>query len=68
MKPPLLEYLFLNMRIPLGIVSVSFLFILYYLLFPDNSTVHTIKWTLIGDATLISLMAGGLTIKWLRWK
>lgn len=68
MRPPLLKYLLLNMKWPLGFVAVTMLFILYWVLVPDDDTPTAIKWLLIGDATLLSVIVIGLTIKWRIWK
>ena len=62
----LLRYLLLNMRYPLGFVAVTLLFIMYWILVPDEDTPTSIKWTLIGDATLLGVIAGVLTIKWFK--
>lgn len=65
-KISLLRYLLLNMRYPLGFVAVTLLFILYWVLVPDEDTPRTIKITLLADCTLLGVIAGVLTIKWWR--
>lgn len=66
-RPPLLRYLLLNMKWPLGFVAVTMLFILYWVLIPDDSTANAIKWVLIADGVLLSVIVIGLTIKWRMW-
>lgn len=67
-RPPLLRYLLLNLKWPLGFVAVTLLFVLYWILVPDDDTPLTINVTLIADAVLIVVLAFVLTIKWWRWK
>lgn len=67
-RPPLLRYLLLNMKYPLGFVAVTMLFILYWVLVPDDDTPMSIKWVLIADAVLIGVISIVLTIKWKIWK
>lgn len=67
-RPALLRYLLLNMKYPLGFVAVTMLFILYWVLVPDDDTPTSIKWVLIADAVLIGVISIVLTIKWKIWK
>lgn len=62
----LIKYILLNIKWPLGFVAVTMLFILYWVLVPDSDTPTAIKWTLIGDASLLAVIVAGLTYKYFR--
>lgn len=62
----LLPYLLLNMKFIFVFVAITLLFILYWAIFPDNTTGNAIMWTLIADGTLLTVIAGILTILWKR--
>jgi len=58
------QYLWKNSKWPLGWLAITGLFIVYWLLFPDNSSVQAIKIVLISWLVLAVCIPVGLLYKY----